>query len=404
MINIFRLSCLGLLLVLSGCTKKDKDYESFLKGGEIIYPGLISHTGFRTGNLRTQLQWSPSPDPNVKSYAIYWNNGLDSLLVPSASNDPRDTASVLITGLKEYVYSFIVYSLYAKSNSRSVPTTINNVKVYGPVYQGGLLNRAINADNPYEFNSSGYLTLHFNKPDTINTGTVIRYTDLLGNGRDTILAPDSNSIVLPDYKTGTKIRYQSSYIPLRGSIDTFTVTQADDFPTVLSPVLCDKSLFQPMHLANDVSDAYGWVLQNLWDGSTNEPGFHTPGQDFPIFFTFDMGAPYTLYSFRLWQRTSGLFNYGNPKRFEVWGSSTTPDPSGDWSSWTQLATFTSHKPSGLPVGQNTAEDAAYDAAGEPFIFPTGLAPVRYLRFKILETWGSTNYFHALELSFYNVNP
>lgn len=47
----------------------------------------------------------------------------------------------------------------------------------------------------------------------------------------------------------------------------------------------------------------------------------------------------------------------------------------------------SHKPSGLPVGQHTAEDWEYLQAGEDFEFPAEAPPVRYIRFKVLETMG-----------------
>jgi len=399
----FRIPCLVMLLaLLFGCTKKDKDYQDFTKGGEIVYPGVLSNTDFRPGNLRTKLQWSPSPDPNIKNYLIFWNNGQDSMAVPATSHNPADTLTVVISGLKEYVYSFTLYSVYEKGN-RSVPRAINNVRVYGPVYQGGLLNRGYNANNPYQVNADGTVSLHFNKPDTINISTDIRYTDTLGVVRDTLLLPGNNTLVLKDYKSATTVKYQSSYIPVQGSIDTFKVSKFDDFPKIIRTVLCTKSLFQPLLLANDITDAYGWVMQNLWDGSTGEPGFHTPGQTFPQFFTFDMGVQSQLQYFRLWQRSSGLYNYGNPKRFEVWGSQNAPDPSGDWAGWTLLTTFTSVKPSGSPVGTNTQADIDFAAAGEPFIFPETIPQVRYLRFKILETWGATNYFHICELSFYKID-
>jgi hypothetical protein len=94
---------------------------------------------------------------------------------------------------------------------------------------------------------------------------------------------------------------------------------------------------------------------------------------------------------------TGLFNYGNLKRFEVWGSNA-PNSNGDWNGWTKLASFTSVKPSGLPRGQNTPEDEAFARAGEPFVFPSNAMEVRYIRIKMLEVWDG-NYFHALEFSF-----
>jgi len=58
------------------------------------------------------------------------------------------------------------------------------------------------------------------------------------------------------------------------------------------------------------------------------------------------------------------------------------------------------KPSGLPVGQNSDEDLALMYKGEEFNFPSGAPAVRYLRFKINETWNKTTFFHIGELTFW----
>jgi hypothetical protein len=122
----------------------------------------------------------------------------------------------------------------------------------------------------------------------------------------------------------------------------------------------------------------------------------------PQWFTFDMGQQASLAKMKIWQRTSALYNYGNPKRFEIYGSNS-PNADGSYDSWTKLASFTSVKPSGLPTGQTTQADADFAAAGEPFNFPADLPAYRYIRFKVLETWGGTNYFHLIELTMYKVD-
>lgn len=394
-----RVNCWILLLaVFVNCSKKNEDYKDFLAGGEIKYPGIISNTGYKAGNGRTMLTWSPSPDPNIQQYIIYWNNKQDSLLLNAGSHNPGDTVKVLIPNLKEYVYSFTVFTQDAKGH-RSIPTDINNVKVFGAAYQQALLNRGYNADSAAVVYADGRVKLNFNTPDTINITTRIRYTNTSDVVVEKMLAPDQDSIILPDFKFGTTVQYRSSYIPIAGAIDTFTVTQYDDFPPIKRIVLCDKSLFQAMFLPGDLGDAYGWYLYYLWDNSTNEPGFHTQNQTAPVSFTFDMGATAKLNYFKLWQRMSGLYNYGNLKRFEVWGSNN-PNTDGSWDSWTMLGSFTSVKPSGLPTGQNSDADTRFAEAGEPFLFPANVPSVRYLRFKVLESWGQTNYYHLIELSFY----
>ncbi|WEK35671.1 MAG: DUF4998 domain-containing protein [Candidatus Pseudobacter hemicellulosilyticus] len=387
--------------VLLACSKKDKDYEHFLEGGEIVYPGVIANTSYRAGDQRVQLYWNPSPDPNVKEYHILWNNNQDSLVVPAATFNPKDTVRVTIPGLAEYVYSFTVYS-YDQNGNRSIPMTVNNVRVYGPVYTNGLLNRAYNADNPYSVSVDGKLTLNFNQPDTINIHTAIRYTNRQDQLATVYIGPTDNSITIDDYKFGTSLDYRSAYVPMVRAIDTFNAPAYSEFPTVTAIVMMDKSKFAAMKLDNDVSDAWGWVMSNLWNGYSNESqgaGFHSADYTAPASFTFDMGQAASLKYFRLWSRASGYYNYGNLKTFELYGSNA-PVQNGDWSAWTLMGHFTSHKPSGTPVGTVTEEDKAFQDAGESFDFPAGLPAYRYLRVKVIETWGSTNYCHLMELSFF----
>jgi len=292
--NIFRISlALFLLVVLLCCKKSDTEFKDFLDGQEIIYPGAPVAVNYRPGNERIMLLWKPSPDPSITKYVVYWNNKADSVVVPSAGTD---TVRVLIPSLAEYVYSFIIYS-YDAGGNRSVPLNVNNTKVYGPLYNGGLLNRPYNATTPYVVNGDGSVQLNFNTPDTINITTSIKYTNQAGNIVEAQLAPGDNSITLTDYKPGTTVQYRSSYIPVLNAIDTFYVAAYSDFPQIIIYVQADKSLFHENPLPNDVSIYSGeTTVSRLWDGSVGPQGypniFHSDGSYLPHVLTFDMGQLY----------------------------------------------------------------------------------------------------------------
>lgn len=394
-------------LLLAGCKKYGDDYKDFLEDKEIKYPGKIQAAGYNTGNLRAELFWHPSPDPSITRYVVSWNNGVNKMEVAATTHDPKDTVKVIVPGLNEYVYAFVVVS-YDNEGSKSIATEINNVRVYGATYTSTLLNRGVNTSEPYQFLPDESLQLNFNKRDTLNVTTTIRYTNSAGAVAEKELLPEDNSIVLPDYKPGTAIQYRSSYIPEPGSIDSFNVAQFADFPAIIKLTQLDKSLFRTHKLPTDINDEYGWKLENLWDGNDgtgggDPAGFHTGGSGLPQWFTIDMGQTAQLDHFRLWQRDNALYDVANLKVFEVWGSND-PNPDGSFdNSWTKLETFTSVKPSGLPRGQLSDADRAFARAGEKFTFPAGIPQVKYLRFKVLETWGGTNYIHLLELSFFKVN-
>jgi hypothetical protein len=393
-VTVFFLICFAVI----GCKKYNTDYKSFLDHHEVVYPGLASGVTYHAGNLRTVLVWHPSPDPTIKNYVVFWNNGLDSLVVNATTHDPADSITVNIPNLKEYVYSFKIIAHDSDGNV-SIGQDLNNVRVYGPIYKASLLNRGYNTANPYELHDDGSVTLYFNKADTGNVSTTVKYIDKQGATKEKSFIPDSGSVTLPNFKLGTAPQYKSSYKPAKNAIDIFETNSYDNFIKIYGIVEIDKSLFKTNPLPTDIGSAYQWELNFLWDKSTNEPGFHTPGADLPIWFTIDLTNKVALAKLRLWQRTSALYDIGNAKRFEVWGTNA-PNANGDWNGWTKLASFNSFKPSGLPPGQTTQADRDFAAAGEPFTFHVTVPEVRYIRFKILETWGGQNYFHALEISLF----
>lgn len=393
-------TCL-ICLAMLGCKKYNDDYKEFLDNREITYPGMAAKLGYQAGNLRTVLFWSPSPDPSIKNYLITWNNGTDSLVVPATSTDPAVKITVSVPNLKEYVYSFKVVARDAQGN-KSVGQVLNNVRVYGNAYTASLINRAHDPANPFEFTTDGSLKLNFTKADSSNYNTAIRYTNILGATEEQVLLANAGSVIISNYKLGTPIQYRSSFKPEKTSADAFFVSEYNNFPEVFRIVEMDKSKFQALNLPTDIRSEYGWELYYLWNGKKNESegaGFHTGGSGMPQWFSIDLGEQVILHNFRIWQRSSALYNVGNLKKFEVWGSNA-PGSDGSYNSWTKLTTFTSNKPSGLPVGQNSEADAVFAAAGEQFTFPAGPDKFRYVRFKVLETWGGVNYLHLMELSFY----
>jgi hypothetical protein len=162
-----------------------------------------------------------------------------------------------------------------------------------------------------------------------------------------------------------------------------------------------RANFKELKLASDAAliDA-SWNFGQLFNDQFADICYHTAvGTGMPQWFTIDMTYPATLSRLKMWQRQGNIYNHGNVKRFEIWGSN---NPGDDWTSWTKLASFEGIKPSGLPTGATNDEDVAHAAAGEEFVFPPGTLPVRYLRFKTLENWSGGNFVHILELRFWGI--
>jgi hypothetical protein len=319
-----------LILILIGCAmlatwygcQKDNhatDYKNFYNGHEVVYTGAVALAVIQPGNLELGLKWKASSDPSIVKYVVYYNNKADSQVV--AVTGKTDTIRTVIKGLSEYTYSFTIYSYDAKGN-KSIPYEVNNAKVYGPIYQSTLLNRAYNATTPYTVDAKGNVTLNFITPDTINVGTKIKYTNRAGQVVTKTLSADSSSITIPDYKGGTALTYNSGYIPQRTAIDTFYAARFDTFPTILGYAMCDKSLFKKLKLPNDMNPYEGDTdIDRLWNGATTPQGFpqifHSDGaHSLPQTLTFDMG--------KLYNRLTQVEEIGrncchNPDDYEIWG-------------------------------------------------------------------------------------
>ena len=196
---------------------------------------------------------------------------------------------------------------------------LNNVKVYGDSYKASLTNRFLNTATPYVLQGND-LTLNFLAADTINTETNIVYTQLNGAERTLQLAPEASSIKLENYKTGTSVRYQSGYIPVRGAIDTFRPADFSVLTNIKAPL--NKALFREVKLGNDVGTYTGETsVSQLWNGNTSPTDypsiFHSNTMNLPHYMTIDLGQAYTgLSDFEIMGRASG---YHNPIEFEIWG-------------------------------------------------------------------------------------
>lgn len=405
--NIYRLFVSLLVLIVLSCDNKDTDFRDFFGGKEITYPGVPTKVSAKSGKNRAAIQFTSSPDPSIVRYVVYWNNKKDSLVFPVGQGDePGKVKSLFIPNLSEYTYSFTVYSLDSKGN-RSIPLEVNNIKVYGEIYENGRLNRAYNVENPYTYDYDKHkVMLNFLPTDTIdgyNVGTIIKYETISGATVEKNLKENENSIELLDYKHGSDILYKSSYVPERNALDTFSAVKFDTYTPVLRLKEIDKKLFSELKLAGDLNiyNNGECPVRKLWDGSVGPQGypniFHSAdGSKMPQAFTFDLGRTYD--NLAVIEET-GRNCCGNPLRFEVWGindltnAATTLDPSD--ANW---------KAESAQKGWTLLRDAIRtDNGNDPMRFDLkqNPPPVRYIRIRIIQVSGGGNTANMSELSFWN---
>lgn len=186
--------------------------------------------------------------------------------------------------------------------------------------------------------------------------------------------------------------------------------KSDTLQTKLKPIFEEaipKNTWKVLVLPTDQTELAGgnYQLTNLWNGSAtwaSGPYASSNNSSLPQWFTVDLGKKVVISRVVEHQapQSGHLYDGSAPKVIEIWGSNN-PALDGSWSSWDSLGTFHSFKPSGLPLGQQSAEDLQYgNVDGEDFEFDHLLAPYRYIRWKTIETYASAGQVVFTELDLF----
>lgn len=172
----------------------------------------------------------------------------------------------------------------------------------------------------------------------------------------------------------------------------------------------DKSKFRALVLPGDAPQVTnGASLPYAWDGRLGWPytsfTHQINGGDGPHMVTFDTGVSSKLS--RIWIRPfpegTRFYYLSTMKRFEIYGSDN-PNLTGALdASWRLLGSYEVKKPSGLPYGNDNAEDQATGAAGFSWEIDLAAPKVRYIRIRCLENWGGGTAQSINELDVYGSN-
>jgi len=376
-------------LFFTSCSKSDA-YKEFVKDGTKVYPGKPLTFKAHAGKNRAKLTWK-SIDAKIIKFHVYWNNGLDSLVVPAKNTgDVVDSIAVIIDDLEEESYVFQVVSFDAHGN-RSIAEE-DQTNIYSNRYIDALLNRGLKMTKLINNQAS----INWSSAEQTEVGVEITYTKNDGNTQKLLMSNLDTISTLDDFKKGTTFSYRTLFLPDSSAFDTVAASAITSYVYYS----LDKSKFNIKELPSDQGDAWGWLMPYLWDDNFDEgKGFHTPEATLPYHFTMDLGINTKLHELIIWQRQSQLYVGANPRKFEIWGSKN-PATNGSYDGWIKLMSCESVKPSGQLEG-HIPSDEEYAKAGESFTVPSNSPEVRYIRFKILETWEGVNpsATHIMEVNF-----
>lgn len=217
-INLFLL----LGLVFASCTDMNDVSKAFLTP-ESRYSGSPDTIKILSGNQRLFLNFRLT-DASVNKMKIYWNNKSDSIVMDVNMDVSPKTFNVEVDNLAEGAYSFEVYTFDGKGNNSIVSRATG--KVYGSAYAASLLDTPIKA-----YLASGETTkveAKWGSPDLSALGMELYYTNTAGEevfvySQVPKLETEifEKETILENYKSGTKLRYRTLYLPEENAVDTF---------------------------------------------------------------------------------------------------------------------------------------------------------------------------------------
>ena len=421
--SVGRFSCVGALLSLiilfSSCDHKADLNDPIGKSDAKPLPVTVKN--IENINGAALVEYALPNDDNINYIeAVYEINGKEVKTKASFY-----TSTLLLEGFPEAGdYTVSVYSV-SFSEIRSEPVTIT-VSPATPPYRQVAENLQVNPifggvkavfTNP----TKAYLQIAFFGKNELDTWEEYQtlYTSL-ENGTFYVRGLEA---VEQSFAVVCRDRWQNVS-------DTLTITA-----TPLYEELTDLGLMKSYPLPTDLTYEYPLAgvkthhtigrdagdVPVMWDGNAKAP-FPTgaffffqnpstaiPYAGLPSSITIDLGRKYMLSRIVFWPRSSRatvnyaqLYDFTHPKKFELWGSND-PSPDGAYETWTLIESYESVRPSGNETPGNansTEEDRLTALNGENFDMPEGTPPYRYIRYKVLSTWGNQNYWSCAELQFY----
>lgn len=192
-------------------------HEKFIRGGEIIYSPKTDSIAFIAGKDRILFRFWLYNSPNVKSVNLYWDNNMDSLIVPVTPTTGLDSADIILPDMAEKSYTFNVRTVDKYGHTSLA--TIDFGTSYGTFFQSSLMHRRI---RDVSITDKGGKITWFSATENL-VGTKIHYVTNNETKAVVWMPANENVVLCPDAKTNSIFEYRSFFIPEEESIDTFSI-------------------------------------------------------------------------------------------------------------------------------------------------------------------------------------
>ena len=326
--RIYSLAILAAsILSFTSCEDFMDIHEEYIEGGEIIYAPKPDSVSFIAGKGRVLFNCRTYNAPNVRSIDVYWNDGLDSLIIPVELKTGYDSISVILDNLEEKSYTFNIQTTDNFGHKSLFMTDFGTS--YGDTYQATLNDRLIESLSLSD--QEGTIKWYYAPQYLVRSE--VRYVKK--NGSQAIVkVPSTDDLVqLPDVKPGSTFEYRSLYIPEEVAIDTFATAWKEYETPFPAEYKYDRSSWEVLSVS-DVSTSEGGGMATLIDGDLStywQSAYEGGDAPLPHWAVIDMQTPKNISRVELYRRTGNK----DTKSIELYVSD---HPDANAAGWIKIGT------------------------------------------------------------------
>lgn len=313
--------------ILPSCEDFMDVHKKYIEGGEIIYAPKPDTISFIAGKERILFHCRAYNAPNVKEVNLYWNDGLDSLVVPVSFGAAYDSIDVILNNMEEKSYTFNVVMVDNYGHKSLTVTDFGSS--YGAAYQATLNNRRI---KELMFMDSQGIIEWYSPMDGL-VRNEIRYTKTDGTLAEVWMAADKYSVTLPSPEPGSSILYRSLYIPEEQAVDTFATDWVQTELSFSREYKYDRSSWKVLAVSDETASDGGGMnalidndLSTYWHSA-----YKNGNAPLPHWAVIDMQAPKDISRLEIYRRAGNT----NAKTVEIYVSD---QPEADAAGWQKIGT------------------------------------------------------------------
>ena len=286
-----------ILSVFASCGDFMDVHKEYIKDGEIIYAPKLGAISFIAGRNRIEFQYVLYKSPNVRSVDLYWNDGMDSLIIPVTPSAGIDVFATIIPNLAEKSYTFKARTTDSYGHKSLYLTNFGTA--YGEIYQSTLSGRRIRNVELIDKDDIGTGRIAMFSAAEGMVRTEIRYQKsdgatavLIFQNKDTVFCPG----VLP----GSKFEARSLFIPEPQSIDTFTTAWTTHATAFATAYQYDRSKWKVLEVSDENPNN---LAETILDGNLGTYWASQSGTPLPHWVIIDMQSPRNIVKFDIYRRS-----------------------------------------------------------------------------------------------------